>query len=157
MNLRTVPDSIADPFSAEMIMTITPNFPNSDADVFSISTQAIQPELTGEERKNMLDKVGVVPNPYWSYSTYESSYDTPVIKFIHLDREVTIRIFNLSGQLVRTLRKNDESSEMPWNLRNEANLKVASGMYIAHVEVPGVGSKVLKFAIIQREERLDRF
>jgi hypothetical protein len=59
--------------------------------------------------------------------------------------------------LIRTLYKNDESNELSWNLRNEANLKIASGMYIAHVEVPGVGSKVLKFAIITREERLDRF
>jgi hypothetical protein len=46
---------------------------------------------------------------------------------------------------------------LQWNLRNEANLRVASGMYIAHVEAPGIGEKVLKFAIVQREERIDRY
>jgi hypothetical protein len=155
MNLRPVADSLL--FSTKMIMRITPNFSNSDADKFSFSTREVAPSLTQNERETQLDKVKVVPNPYWAYSVYEISYDTPVLKFTHLDREVTIRIFDLAGQLIRTLHKNDESNEMSWNLRNEADLKVGSGMYFAHVEVPGVGSKVLKFAIIQREERIDRF
>ena len=42
-------------------------------------------------------------------------------------------------------------------MRNEAGLKITSGMYIAHVEVPDVGEKILKFVIVQREERIDRF
>ncbi len=79
------------------------------------------------------------------------------MRFTHLDNEVTIRIFNIAGQLVKTLFKNDTSNELRWNLRNEAGLRVASGMYIAHIEVPGVGEKVLKIGIVQREERIDRF
>jgi hypothetical protein len=138
-------------------LEITPSYPNSDIDAFTYSTADLVPVLSQDERVTMLEQVGVVPNPYWAYSPYETSYDTPQIKFIHLDREVTIRIFNLAGQLVTTLYKNDDSSELSWNLRNDSNLKIASGMYIAHVEVPGVGSKILKLAIVQREERLDRF
>lgn len=157
LNLRTVADSIAAPFSSKMIMTVIPNFVNSDADKFSFSTEEISPSLTQDERQTQLDRVKVVPNPYWAYSTYETSYDTPVLKFTHLDREVTIRIFDLAGRLVKTLHKNDESNEISWDLRNESDLKVGSGMYFAHVEVPGVGSKILKFAIVQREERIDRF
>jgi hypothetical protein len=30
-------------------------------------------------------------------------------------------------------------------------------MYIAHIEIPNVGEKVLKFGVVQREERLDRY
>jgi hypothetical protein len=140
---------------------VTPHYPNSDADEFRFDTQFLNPTLTSAERKDLLDKIKVVPNPYFAYSIYETSYDTPVLKFTHLDEEVTIRIFNLAGQLVQTLTEQDkdyiEANEIKWDMRNHAGLKIASGMYIAHIEVPGVGAKVLKFAVIQREERIDQY
>ncbi|MFQ5582959.1 MAG: T9SS type A sorting domain-containing protein [Calditrichia bacterium] len=141
----------------EMSIKIRPFYPNSDVDKYVVSGDNLDPKLTPEQHKSQLDRVKVVPNPYWAYSAYETSYDTPVLKFTHLPNEVNIRIFDLAGQLVKTLRKNDESNELSWNLRNEASLRIASGMYIAHIEAPGIGEKVLKFAVIQREERLDRY
>ncbi|MEZ4745737.1 MAG: hypothetical protein R3C41_06680 [Calditrichia bacterium] len=141
----------------EMTLDITPYYPNSNVDEYRVHTEDVQPLVTAAERKDQLEMVNVVPNPYWAYSAYETSYDTPVIKFTHLPNEVTIRIFNLAGQLIKTLSKNNVANELTWNLRNESNLRVASGMYLAHVEAPEIGEKILKFAIIQREERLDRF
>lgn len=141
----------------EITLDITPYYPNSNVDEYRVHTEDVQPLVTDAERKDQLEMVNVVPNPYWAYSKYETSYDTPVIKFTHLPNEVTIRIFNLAGQLIKTLSKNDVANELTWNLRNESNLRVASGMYLAHVEAPEIGEKILKFAIIQREERLDRF
>ena len=138
-------------------LMVYPTYVNSDEDVFEFSTAKFAQGLSLDERKEMLNRIKVVPNPYFAYSAYERSYDRPVIKFIHLDREATIRIFNLAGQLVKTLYKNNSSNEITWDLMNEAGLKVASGMYIAHIEIPGVGTKVLKFGIIQREERIDRY
>jgi hypothetical protein len=35
-------------------------------------------------------------------------------------------------------------------LTNEANIPIASGMYLIHVEVPGVGERVLKAFIAMR-------
>jgi hypothetical protein len=154
MNLRVVADSIP---KLPLEFTIEPNYPNSDLDIYSFSAQDITREKTADELQAQLESVQVVPNPYWAFSLYETSYDTPVLKFTHLPRSVTIRIFDLAGNLVKTLEKNDDSNEIAWNLRNEASLRIASGMYIAHVEAPGIGSKVLKFAVIQREERLDRY
>jgi len=51
---------------------------------------------------------------------------------------------------------------MRWDLLNRFNFPVASGMYIAHVEMtlPSDGStftKVLKLAIIQEQEILDSY
>lgn len=143
--------------SGKQTILVKPYYPNSDVDIFRFSSERLKGELTLDEQKRELDRIKVVPNPYWGYSQYETSYDTPVLKFTHLGREVTIRIFNLAGQLVRTLEKNDDRNEMTWNLRNENNLRVASGMYIAHIQVKGVGEKIIKFGLIQREERLDRF
>jgi hypothetical protein len=157
LDLRPADANVDTLWSSKFELTVYPKYPNSDIDEYSFTTENIMAQLTTTQRKDLLDRVKVVPNPYFAYSRYETSYDDPRLKFIHLDRVATIRIFNLAGQLVRTLEKNDDTNEAFWDLRNEANLKVASGMYIAHIEVPGVGSKIVKFAVLQREERIDRY
>jgi hypothetical protein len=155
MRIVPVADSLVK--SAKFSLVLVPKYPNSDLDQFTFGTANLVEKLTVQDRKGLLDQVKVVPNPYFAYSTYEVSYDQPRLKFTHLDNKATIRIFNLAGNLVRTIEKNSPSNEIYWDLKNEAGLKVASGMYIAHVEVPGVGQKIIKFAVIQREERIDRY
>ncbi|MCK6622914.1 MAG: T9SS type A sorting domain-containing protein [Calditrichaceae bacterium] len=150
-------DSLRRATRQNITVDVFPSYSNSDVDTYTFNASLLRPVLSQEERQSLLDRIKVVPNPYFAYSTYETSYDQAVLRFTHLDREVTIRIFNLAGQLVRTLTKNNTENQLTWDLRNEARLKVASGMYIAHVEVPGVGDKILKFAIIQREERIDQY
>jgi hypothetical protein len=150
-------DSLAGFQGGKMTIDVIPNYPNSDADKFSFQTASLSANLTAEESQSLLDQLKVVPNPYFAYSSYEKSYDNQILKFIHVEGQATIRIFNIAGQLIRTIRKTDTSNQASWDLRNEAGLKVASGMYIAHVEVDGVGSKVIKFGVIQREDRIDRF
>ena len=71
--------------------------------------------------------------------------------FTHLpeaDGTATIRVFNLSGQLVRKLDHNNGTQYEEWDLTNNFNVPVSSGMYIAHI-VPDQGDKVLKIAIVQ--------
>ena len=72
-----------------------------------------------------------------------------------------IRIFNLAGQLVRTLDKDDPTQFLRWDLINHATFPVASGMYIAHatLTLPSGGevTKVLKFAVIQEQEILNSY
>lgn len=151
LDLELIADSLIQANRMEML--VTPYYPNSDIDVFQFSTETFREELSVRERRNILEEVKVVPNPYFLYSEYESRYNTPVVKFIHLDKVATIRIFDLGGRLIRTLKKDDISNEIAWNLQNEYGRRVASGIYIAHVEVPGVGAKILKFAVIQRDFR----
>lgn len=143
--------------SNQFSLDVYPTFPNSEADVFTVNTGTLSAQTTQAEEESLLDRMKVVPNPYYGFSTYETSSDQPVIKFTHMTRQATVRIFNLAGQIVQVLNKNDDSNQLLWDLRNSTGLRVASGMYIAHIEVPGVGEKVLKFAIIQRQERIDRF
>jgi len=153
--LSLVADSLKQ--ANRMEITVKPYYPNSDLDSYSFDTQSLFPNVDLSKRKSLLDKIKVVPNPYFAYSRYETSYDLPQIKFIHLDKEATVRIFNLAGQLVKTLTKNSDTNELTWDLRNESRLKISSGMYIAHIEVPGVGEKIIKFGVVQREERIDRY
>jgi hypothetical protein len=46
---------------------------------------------------------------------------------------------------------------MRWDLKNEDGLRVASGMYIALVENPKFGSKVLKLAIVMPQKQLQNY
>ncbi len=60
--------------------------------------------------------------------------------------------------LVRTIDKQDEGQFARWDLANENGLPVASGLYIAYIELPELGTtKILKLAIIQEQQILDRF
>ena len=79
------------------------------------------------------------------------------MRFTRLPLSTTIRIYSLAGVFVRKLEKNDNGQYMDWDLKNDSGQYVASGMYIAYVEMPGVGAKVLKLAVIMEKEHLNKF
>ena len=80
------------------------------------------------------------------------------MQFTYLPEKCTIRIFDLTGSLVRKLEKDDAASPfLRWNLENEYQLPVASGIYVYHVEVPDMGKKVGKIAVFTPNERLDTY
>ena len=60
--------------------------------------------------------------------------------------------------MVRTIVKSGGDQFQRWDLQNENGLPVASGLYIAYIDMPDLGTtKILKFAIIQEQQILDRF
>lgn len=126
------------------------NHPNGPDDVFEYTVQA--PQSTPETRKASAERVGVFPNPYYAGLSDGGVAQGRYVTFNNLPPKATIRIFNLAGHVVRTLRKDDESQFLEWDLTNQDSYLVASGMYICHVEMPEVGAtKVLKVAIIQAD------
>jgi hypothetical protein len=132
------------------------NHINYVTDVFEITAPSA-PAYSVETAKSDLELVNAVPNPYFGASPLEKEITEAFITFTRLPKECTIRIFTVAGDLIRTLKKNDDSPNLRWDLRNEAGVPVASGIYIVHVEAPGIGSKVLKVVVFQREERLRYF
>lgn len=127
--------------------------PNSSADTFTFSTAG----LTVVSNDYDADRISVWPNPYYGYNPEERDALDRRVMFSHLPTEgpATIRIFALDGTLVRTIHHNDTGSQhATWDMKNNFELPVASGMYIAHVET-NHGEKVLKLAVIQPEQRLD--
>jgi hypothetical protein len=108
----------------------------------------------------------VVPNPYVVTNAMEplnpfsSGRGPRLLKFTHLPPQATVRIFTISGKLVRTLRREEGSNAglspdalldgtMDWDLQSEDGLTVAYGVYLYHVEAPGIGEKTGTFAIIK--------
>ena len=127
--------------------------PNSSADTFTFSTAGL--EMV--ENDFDPDRISVWPNPYYGYNPEERDALDRRVQFSHLPTEgpATIRIFALDGTLVRTIKHNDTGSQHTyWDMKNNFELPVASGMYIAHVET-NRGDKILKLAVIQPEQRLD--
>ncbi|NQX92385.1 MAG: hypothetical protein HRT74_09755, partial [Flavobacteriales bacterium] len=104
-----------------------------------------------------LDEINVVPNPYYAYSEYEESKLDNRVKFINLPEECTINIYTVNGTLVRQYRKSDPLTFLDWDLKNNRNVPIAGGVYIVHIDAPGVGEKVLKFFGIMRPTDLDNF
>jgi flagellar hook assembly protein FlgD len=110
-----------------------------------------------ETAKSALDLINVVPNPYYAYSGYEKNQLDNRVKITNLPTECTIKIYTTSGVLVRTYEKADPSTSLDWDMKNQANITISSGIYIIHVNVPNVGEKIVKFFGVMRPIDLDTF
>jgi len=144
-------------YSAEDEFLILANHLNTPANTFTFTAPA---NTVGDVAlaKEDIGKVGVFPNPYYAYNPLERSRTARFVTFNKLPGQATIRIFNLAGQLVRTLNKDDATQFIQWDLANEDNFPVASGMYVVHVDMPAIGAtKVVKLAIIQEQEVPNNF
>ncbi len=122
-----------------------------DAFTFTVPKQQYSTDLAKQD----INKINVFPNPYYGYQDREVSREDHYVTFSHLPNKATIRIFDLAGVLVKTIQKNDNSQFTTWTLRNDSNYPVASGIYIAYIDMPDLGkTKILKLAIIQEVQVL---
>ena len=128
-------------------------FFTGDYFIFSTKRSSVDNSLA----KQQLDKIKVVPNPYISAASWEvrnlnsTGRGARRIDFIHLPALCTIRIFTLAGALVKTLYKDSGFTDgtVSWDLVTEDGMDAAYGVYIFHVDSPGIGEKIGKFALIK--------
>ncbi|MBL7980001.1 MAG: hypothetical protein JNN12_16810 [Bacteroidetes Order II. Incertae sedis bacterium] len=143
-------------------ITLNLRKPLLSSDEFEFTTEASK--IDTEKATSALDKIKVVPNPYVATNRFEplNPFSTGrgprVIKFMNLPANCTIRIYTVSGRLVKTLNRdygaNITSRDMldgalEWDLQSEDGLSVAYGIYVYHVEAPGLGESTGTFAIIK--------
>ncbi|MBL0051630.1 MAG: hypothetical protein IPP29_09070 [Bacteroidetes bacterium] len=76
-----------------------------------------------------------------------------VIKITNVPSRCTISIYTINGTLIRKYKRdvqpdnskaglveeNNMNTSVNWDLKNSKAIPVASGMYIIHVDVPGIG------------------
>ncbi len=117
--------------------------------------QSTPVEFKGTTAKPKLNDIYVVPNPYVAYSIAEeparlsNRRGEREIQFRNLPPKCTIRIYTITGELVQTIEKDDMSSMATWDLLSSEGQRVAYGVYIFHVDAPGVGEKIGRFALIK--------
>lgn len=112
---------------------------------------AVHPTRRSEQDS---DKITVIPNPYNLNSVNLFAGEKNKVLFVNLPPVCTIRIFTLSGDLVRTIEHTDNTGDEPWDLVTSSNQLVSSGLYIYHVEgVNSSGDKlesvIGKFSIVR--------
>jgi hypothetical protein len=128
-------------------------------DRWRFSTKSTASAYLADAAKVDVSKINVFPNPYIGFNPLERDKYNRFVTFSHLPTKATIRIFNLAGVLVRTLMKDDATSQFQnWDLRNESGFPVAAGMYIVYIDMPEVGAtKTLKMGVIPEQQYIDRW
>lgn len=97
--------------------------------------------------KNNLDKIFVFPNPYFGRESFEDTRE--FVTFTNLPHKAIIRIYSLGGTFVNKLEKDNSEQYLRWDLKNVDGYFVGSGVYLAYIDMPGVGKKIMKIAVIQ--------
>ena len=121
-----------------------------------VAFTSIGPGFDQAKAVSDLNSVAVVPNPYVGAASWEPQ-PTQVgrgerrVYFIHLPRKCTIRIYTIAGRLVQTLEHDAtaDNGQEPWNLVSRDGMNIAYGIYVYHVDAPGIGTRVDKFAVLK--------
>jgi hypothetical protein len=124
-------------------------------DIYQFTT--VSPYIDTQQAKDDLNKIKVVPNPYYATTAFEgqntftSGRGPREIQFRHLPQQCTIRIFTISGELVKTIQHSSAINygTGKWDLLTKDNLTAAYGIYVYHIEATGIGEKIGKLAIIK--------
>jgi len=124
--------------------------PLAPGDKFTVTPKAANRNDLKNAKEN-IGKISVFPNPYLGQQDLEGGTGYHFVRFIGLPKQVKITIVSLDGVLIRRYKKDTESQYIDWDLRNTDGLAIGSGVYIAYVEVPGAGTKILKIAVVQSQ------
>ncbi|MHB8578654.1 MAG: hypothetical protein ACYDA4_02195 [Ignavibacteriaceae bacterium] len=125
-----------------------------DTFTFSIPKSQYSPTLA----KSDVSNINVFPNPYYGVNSQETTKYARFVTFNHLPATATIHIFNLAGIMVKTINHTDGTQFQQWDLTNDSGLPVGSGLYIAYIDMPSIGTtKIIKLAIIQEQQYPDHF
>ncbi len=120
------------------------------------------PIMPRPAQTGLLDKVQVVPNPYYYFNGYSDEKGNGYLKITNLPPQCEVDIYSLSGNLVRHFSRNEQPQppfgsgvealqpypDLDWDLTNTAGSSIASGIYIIHIRAKGAGEKTLKAVII---------
>ena len=126
---------------------------------FSFAIDGLNPVLNDPTKtESDLDKITVVPNPYYAYSSYEANALVNKVKITNLPDKCVVTIYNISGTKIRQFKKDNEEPSIDWDLTNFANTPVASGFYLIHVkDNTSGGERTIKFFGAMRQIDLNTF
>lgn len=165
----TVQLRVTKPYLSKFITGENLGFP-----LYRFSTATLAPGVNDTEvASSALDLIRVVPNPYYAYSAYETSSIDNNVKITNLPPQCTVSIFTLDGTLVRRFerdvstdntaggelnaKESNTDTALDWDLKNEKNVPLASGMYIVHIDAGPLGEKTIKWFGVMRPIDLDTF
>jgi hypothetical protein len=121
--------------------------PLTVADTYTITTTA---SSTAGITAKSLEDIQAVPNPFIVSSRFETGayMFQKLLQFHQLPEKCTLRIYNMASDFIQEIEHNGGSIES-WNLQNYNGQEVSFGVYFLHVDAPGIGEHIAKFAIIK--------
>ena len=141
------------------VVRIITNKTNQLNDEFTFTA----PKVASTDIAADVQKVNIFPNPYMGYHDLEGTDSVlPLPKYVTFNHlpvsgEVTFRVFNMAGTMVSNFMKTSTTQYQQWDMRNSDNFPLASGVYIIHIDMGTLGTKVLKFAMVTEDEFAKRF
>jgi hypothetical protein len=130
--------------------------PFTEGDKYQFTTSASL--INNEQARNELDNISVVPNPYVVTNVLEPlDRQNPRdrgprrVYFNHLPKDCIIRIYTITGELVKTLAHHssmDDGKEF-WDLTTDDNFPISYGIYLFHVDAEDLGESIGRFAVIK--------
>lgn len=115
-----------------------------------------------EEINEALAQINVVPNPYYTFSEYSTTFND-VVKITNLPDQATVTIYSIDGRFIRQYKRSEAGviqsppranpgvpvtqtiPDIEWNLKNSKGIPIASGVYLIHVSAPGLGERTIKW------------
>ena len=156
------------PVQGDVLEVITRK-PFLSSDAFEFTT--VGPQVDTVNPDSLLEMIRVVPNPYVVTNSFEplnpfaTGRGPRVIQFINLPPDATVRIFTMSGRQITVLERDAGSNDgalvdplsavslmngtLSWDLESDDGLGVSYGIYLYHVDAPGIGESTGTFAIIK--------
>lgn len=138
-------------------------YPTYEFSLTGVEAEALQ----AHQVDPALDKILVVPNPYYGYSAYENSQFSNIVKITNLPAECTVTIYTLDGKFIRQYKRNELgrvpegnnraiqrqqiNPDLEWDLKNSKGIPVASGVYLIHVDAGAMGERIIKWFGIARQ------
>ncbi|MCK4255956.1 T9SS type A sorting domain-containing protein, partial [candidate division WOR-3 bacterium] len=101
----------------------------------------------GVEESNNLNRIAlyqITPNPF--RTTTEIRYSIPIQRYVEL------KIYNLAGQLVKTLVNEQQKARtyiIKWNGRDDKGRSLPSGMYFIKLKVGNKFSQTKKLLLLR--------
>ncbi|MBK9017519.1 MAG: hypothetical protein IPM82_27660 [Saprospiraceae bacterium] len=112
-----------------------------------------------------LDKINLVPNPYYAFSDYEDGRLSNVVKITNLPAKCVVTIYSLDGKFIRQYNRAELPGQangsgtpstqiipdIEWDLKNSKGIPVSAGVYLVHVDAGELGERTLKWFGITRQ------
>lgn len=135
---------------------------NGGYNAYKFAFTDVQPTaLDAAGIESALDKISVVPNPYYAFSAYEIDQFNTTVKITNLPAKCVVTIYSLDGKFIRQYNR-DETGAIPvgvnrgiqqaqylpdveWDLKNNRGIPVAAGVYLIHIDAGDLGERVIKW------------
>jgi hypothetical protein len=145
--IRIIPysEGFVNPVEGTVIRFLT-NKPNSRDDIFTFNTKKVA--INAAQAKTDMDKIKVVPNPYFIRNELDRDPNVAHLMLTHLPEVCTIRLYTLAGDLIQQIEHTSGTGQEIWNDLTRNDQIPASGVYIYHIS-SAFGEKVGRFAIIR--------